>query len=247
MPNKPLPLISPNHWPSRRPDGQTANPESDPAPPVKGSSNRPGVEKITVRVPTQKARKFKQYCAFNGLEQKDVIEELLDHLFESLSGRPDGQTAIYQIEDDLTRDEEVTSSSNLPLTGRPDGPAEATAKRRAVLAYYVRLTGNQIRQNDRDYLETILDFPLWIIRCGIAKSVFLCKTHVGSLRYCNGAILEIRDAGISEDYFQHVERALRRTGKLADVEPQPSPPGQPALPGASDAGELIDLPRKDKE
>jgi hypothetical protein len=252
LPAKPEQLISPNKWPARRPDGQAANAESEPAPTVKGSSARPGTDKITARVPTQKARKFKLLCLINHWKQAEVIEQLLDAWFESLSGRPDGQTAIYQIRDDLTKDDDVPSSSSLPLMrGRPDGQPELAAKRRDVLAYYVRLTGNPIRQNDRDFLETILELPIWAIQCGIGMSVFKCKTplhdpHVGSLRYCANAIAEVAESGVGEGYFHSVERALVKVGKLTLPEPKP-PAQQPALPGASEAGELIDLKRKEHE
>lgn len=185
------------------------------------------------------ARKFKLYCALNGIEQKEVIKELLEHLFQTMDGRPDGQTAIYQIEDDLMKDDEVTSSSNLDLTGRPDGQ-DSAQNRKEVLIYYVKLTGNPVRQNDRDYLETILDLPVWAIKAGIGISVFKCKTRVGSLRYCHGAIMETHQSGATDSYLQAVERALQRSGKLPAIEP-PSPTAkQPALPNTG-AGELTDL------
>ena len=262
---KPEPLISPKHWTARRPDGQTADTESNPAPTVKGSGNRPGVERIEVRVPTQKGRKFKQLCHTYGWEQKDVIETLLDYWFTTLDGRPDGQTARDQIKSDLIldpdlkNDDEVKfitpSSSHDP--GRPDGQSLAV-KRQKVLAYYVRFTGNPIRQNDRDFLETILDYPQHVIECGIAKSVYLCKTpakdpHVGSLRYCEGAIQEMAEAEIGADYARYMETALDRAARGWDptirpkLPPNAFPPKQPALPGASEAGELIELPRKDLE
>ncbi len=249
MSGKPNALISPNSWPARRPDGQTANAESDPAPTVKGSSVRPGQGRIEARVPTQIAHKFKRLCAILGVEQKDIILELVTQWMDSISGRLDGQTAIYQIRDDLMKDDGEIPSSNLDC-GRPDGQEELSAKRRDVLAYYSKLTGNQIRQSDRDYLETLLDIPTWKIKCGIAMSVYKCKTplhnpHVGSLKYCAGAIAEVSESGIDQSYFGHVENVLRRTGKLPAVELPTPPAKQPALPGASNAGDLIDLNRKD--
>lgn len=250
---KPLPLISPNHWPARRPDGQTAGVESDPAPPVKGSSVRPGVEKITVRVPTQKARKFKLYCALNGLEQRNVIEELLDHLFASMSGRPDGQTALNQISDDLMCDDEarfLTSSSSQSLKGRPDGQENLDAKRRDVLAYYVRLTGNPVKQNDHDALDSVIDLSTYAIKCGIGKSMILCKSRVNSFRYCLGAIEEIAESGVTETYLAYMESVLVREGKWkpeTEFTPASPPLRQATLPGASNAGDLLELKRKEPE
>jgi hypothetical protein len=54
--------------------------------------------------------------------------------------------------------------------------------------------GNPIKQNDRDFLETILDLPIAAIRGGIAKSLLLCQTRINSLRYCAGAIEELFQA-----------------------------------------------------
>ena len=250
---KPQSLISPGDWPARRPDGQTADAQFNPAPPVKGSSVRPGVDKITVRVPTQKARKFKLYCALNGFEQKDVIEELLDHLFASMSGRPDGQTALNQISDDLMINDEakfLSSSSSRSVMGRPDGQDNPEAKSRDVLAYYSRLTGNPLKQNDRDALDTVIHLPTYAIKCGIGKSILVCKSRVNSLRYCIGAIEEIAESGVNETYLAYMETVLQREGKWkAEFTPKsPQPPlRQATLPGASNAGDLINLNRKETE
>src|SRR5436190_3719250 len=141
-------IIDPHDWPSRRPDGQTANAESDPVPSVKGSGRRPGLERIEVRVPTQTARKFKLRCTLLQLKQYEVIAELIDAWLAADVGRLDGQTAIDRIDDPMIEiDDEVnkflTSSSDL-IGGRPDGQLAGDPKRCESHAYYVSLTGNRI-------------------------------------------------------------------------------------------------------
>jgi hypothetical protein len=222
LPAKPVNLISAKNWPARRPDGQTANAQSDPVPSVKGSSQRPGTERIEARVPTQIGQKFKFLCALNHLEQKDVITDLINQWNHAMTGRPDGQTALSQDLDDprsdrLIHDDEekkfLTSSSDHPM-GRPDGQESPDdQKRREILAYYELLIGNSIKQNDRDFVETILHLPLAAVRAGIAQSLLKCTSRIGSLRYCEGAIEENFEKGSAENgYSIYLETVLLREG-----------------------------------
>jgi len=97
--------------------------------------------------------------------------------------------------------------------GRPDGQDSVAQKRREILAYYTILIGNPIRQNDLDFLETILNLPTAAIRAGIAQSLLKCTTRVGSLRYCEGAIEENLEKGSAENgYAVYLETVLLREG-----------------------------------
>lgn len=220
MPAKPINLISAANWPARRPDGQTAKPGSDPVPSVKGSGKRPGVERIEARVPQQIGKKFKFLCAINHLEIQDVVSGLISQWNDAMTGRLDGQTALDQDPDDLKPDRLIddenkflTSSSDQP-EGRPDGQDSPVAqKRREILAYYSLLIGNPIKQNDLDFLETILHLPSAAIRGGIAQSLLRCTAKINSLRYCAGAIDEIVEKGGAENgYSVYLETVLLREG-----------------------------------
>jgi hypothetical protein len=258
------------NWPARRPDGQTAETQSDPAPTVKGSSIRPGTEKLTVRVPTQKARKFKLMCKIYGLEQQEEIERLLDYWLESL-GRPDGQTArrpdgqVFNktlgensgtetafdlLIDDLRDDDEektsISSSSSLldpagQTARRPEDRAAALTKQ--VLAYYSFLTGNLVKQNDRDVLAKLIHLPAYTLQAGIALSFARAKTPIMSFAYCRGGILEVAEQKLEnatlEVFLSSIERALRRDGKLKPLEAPTQAARQPTLPGAG--ADLVDL------
>ena len=203
-------LINAKNWPARRPDDQTAKPEPNPAPPVKGTGKRPGLERIEARVPTQIGQKFKFLCMINQLEIKDVITELIDQWNRTMTGRPDGQTAFDpDLKDRLIDEEEKFASSDQPEGRPPDQPA----KRHEILGYYSLLTGNQIRQNDRDCLETLLNVPTYVIRAGIAQSILRCNTRINSLRYCVGAIEEIRESGVDRSFAVYLEAVLVLEGK----------------------------------
>lgn len=267
MPAKPFNLITAKSWPSGRPDGQTAETQSDPAPTGKASSTRPGSEKLTVRVPTQIGQKFKLLCALNHVEQKDVVAGLLAQWNDAMTGRPDGQTALNHDLDDLRPDRLIdddeenkflTSSSDQGI-GRPDGQESPDAKRRELLAYYSLLTGNQLKQNDRDFLETILDVPIAAIKGGIAQSLLRCQTRINSLRYCAGAIEEIFEArGADSSFSIYLETVLAREGKwnssLTPIDQRAmqatvrrysrsqDEQSQPTLPGAG--ADLVQLPRE---
>ena len=266
MPAKPFNLISAKSWPSGQLDGQTAETQSDPAPTVKGSSARPGFEKLTVRVPTQIGQKFKLLCALNHVEQKDIVAELLAQWNDAMTGRPDGQTALNHDLDDLRSDRLIDDEENKFLTpssdqriGRPDGQEFPGAKRREILAYYSLLTGNPLKQNDRDFLETILDLPMAAIKGGIAQSLLRCKMRINSLRYCEGAIEEIFEhRGADSSFSIYLETVLAREGKwnssLTPIDQGAmqatvrryfrgqDEQGQPTLPGAG--ADLVQLPRE---
>lgn len=257
-------FIRAKDWPARRPDGQTANAKSDPAPTVKGSGQRPGLVRIEARVPSQIGQKFKWLCALNQLEIKDVINALIVDWNEKMSGRLAGQPALDHDLDDLRSDRLIdedetlrflTSSSD-QSEGRPDGWTAIQTKGKEILTYYTILTGNQIRQGDRAFLETIIDLPIHVIRGGIAQSMLRCKTRIGSLAYCQGAIEEIRQAGVDKMFAAYLEGVLAREDRwnpaLTPLEPQMIEEmrrrraQQPDLPGTS--GDVVQLkPTKTKQ
>ena len=152
---------------------------------------------------------------------------------DAMTGRPDGQTALNQDLDDLRSDDRLiddeeekflTPSSDQP-EGRPDGQTAVDSKRRQILDYYSVLTGNPLKQNDRDFLETIIDVPTAAIKGGIAQSLLRCQTRINSLRYCEGAIEEIFETcGDENSYSIYLETVLAREGRwnseLTPIDPR---------------------------
>jgi hypothetical protein len=175
------------------------------------------------RIPIQKAKRFKLFCAINEIEIQDALEEAIDDLLEKyrkFSGALEHQsTTIKDDFDDLNDDAQNTlsnpSSSQSPDSGAPEHqPVEASVENKhrtaqTALEFYARKTGNQVKQRDYDSFLKVASLPEHAIRGGVLKSIILCKTRVNSFEYCVGAIQEIAETGVGEDFVQYLESKLR--------------------------------------
>lgn len=180
-----------------RPDAQTPSDLGAQTPKWRQEESLPSrVERtrVTARLPRQLVKKTKVFCAVNGIDLQDALEEglelfLLSHMN---SGRPDAQTPTIMIDDDDIKknpnSDLVTISSNQSDSGRP---VAQPRREDVLLAFYAEQTGNPIKQRDRDVMGQVSALPDNAIKGGILKSVLLCRTRVNSLSYCVGAILEM--------------------------------------------------------
>ncbi len=80
------------------------------------------------------------------------------------------------------------------------------------LEFYSSVTGNPIRESDRQLCQELLKNGLAPFKVGVLLSVARCKTHVNSLRYCAGAIEEAAQhpqAG-SDSYIRYLTEKIRQ-------------------------------------
>jgi hypothetical protein len=68
-----------------------------------------------------------------------------------------------------------------------------------LLRFYGGISGNRIKQADRDALRQMLDRPDSLIRAGIVRAVLYCRERVGSFAYCLKVMGELERAGLEPE------------------------------------------------
>jgi hypothetical protein len=163
---------------------------------------RPNLAQLNLKIPNQLASKFDMWCFANHMSKAEAFAKAVELLLASgttATTSPSGTTATTLLIDDLKTEDNI------------------------IISLYCELTGNKWKTDDLMMLRELRseNIPTDKIEAGIVLSVFRCRTRVGSLRYCRGAILEADESGMAEARL-YVQRAkvkiaqkeqLKRGGK----------------------------------
>jgi len=147
-----------------------------------------------IRLPVQKLIKWEMFCLLHGMSFQEAVERAMD----LLAAQPVNwlTTCRYDDHDDDWKDE--------------------------VIIFFERLTGTRWkRERDDEARKEVSQYTSVTLKCGIAVSVYRFvpkrpEDHIGSFRYCLGAIHEAAQAGAAdpEQYLEYVLGTLARDGKM---------------------------------
>lgn len=208
-----------------------------------------------VRLPVQDLEKWEVWCAVTKTDFQDLVEMALRFFFGE-SGSPGAQEPTSSdLTDQRLTDDEGNSSSDLPLTSGSPGAHADEQKAQRMLSFYSEKTGNRVRHRDRSAYARVANLSEGAIKLGIMQSVLKCRGRVNSFAYCQGAIEEAQEAGVSIEQVEYYARTF-----AVRLQMKQDPDGwsheeyfdrirqaaqqQPALPGT--AGDLRNFPKGKK-
>lgn len=192
--------------------------------------SRQTTKMVRGRIPAQEAVNFKLLCTINDIEIQDALREAIADWMEKqrrFAGALEHQSTTINDFDDLKEDDaelplfekrdlskEVPSPSSNHESGAPEHQSSEFVeaehlKAKAALEFYANKTGNRIKQRDFDSFLKVAHLPDMAIRGGVLKSIILCRQRVNSFEYCLGAIQEIAESGVGEDFIRYLESKLR--------------------------------------